>query len=236
MDSQSSNSSQGSQDSTLTITDEYRREILYFAYGSNMSTEQMRERCPTATAVGLAKTVGWRWIINRRGYANIVRVIGGEELYAGREEEEDDEDEDDGKDGEDGEEKGGKGKGRVVDKGGDGEEDDDEIYGMLYLLSTEDEERLDQCEGVPWAYEKLYLEAGWVSAVEIITYTDGSETRREEFMAVKALAYIDFRRTREGRPTEEYVARLEKGIEDARAWGMSEAYADRVMRRFWVDG
>ncbi|KAJ4858392.1 gamma-glutamyl cyclotransferase, AIG2-like domain-containing protein [Trichoderma breve] len=190
MDSQGS---QDSQDSTLTITDENRSEILYFAYGSNLSTEQMRQRCPYSTAVGLGKVTGWRWIINARGYANI-------------------------------------GKSRM-------EEDTEEsqVYGMLYLLPVEDEERLDRYEGVPWAYEKLHIEAYWVSNRDRV---DGEEQRvEEELTPVKVLAYVDRQRVTEGRPKEEYVERMERGIEDAvENWGMSEEYADRVMRRFWVDG
>lgn len=46
---------------------------LYFAYGSNLSTTQMRERCPSSPPVGLAYLSGWYWIISGRGYANVVR-------------------------------------------------------------------------------------------------------------------------------------------------------------------
>lgn len=65
--------SQISQDSQMTIIDEDRHEILYFAYGSNMSTAQMRQRCPYSMPIGLGFLPGWRWIINERGYANIVQ-------------------------------------------------------------------------------------------------------------------------------------------------------------------
>lgn len=46
---------------------------LYFAYGSNLSSTQMAQRCPNSIAVGLASLPGWDWIINERRYANIVR-------------------------------------------------------------------------------------------------------------------------------------------------------------------
>lgn len=216
-DEMDSQGSQDSQDSTLTITDENRSEILYFAYGSNLSTEQMRQRCPYSTAVGLGKVTGWRWIINARGYANIVRES---------------EDIDTQKDDDGGVEKVDeqKGKSRM-------EEDTEEsqVYGMLYLLPVEDEERLDRYEGVPWAYEKLHIEASWVSNTDRV---DGEEQQvEEELTPVKVLAYVDRQRVTEGRPKEEYVERMERGIEDAvENWGMSEEYADRVMRRFWVDG
>jgi gamma-glutamylcyclotransferase len=48
---------------------------LYFAYGSNLSPTQMMTRCPGGSApVGLARLRGWKWLINKRGYANIVLV------------------------------------------------------------------------------------------------------------------------------------------------------------------
>ncbi|KAL6902987.1 hypothetical protein GGI43DRAFT_400897 [Trichoderma evansii] len=232
MESQSSNSSQDSQDSTLTITDENRREILYFAYGSNLSTEQMRERCPYSTAVGLGKMTGWKWIINGRGYANIVELGKEDEDAEMREEDEDSEE--DSVEEEEKEEavKEQKGKG-VTEANG---EEVSEVYGMLYLLPTEDEERLDGYEGVPWAYEKVYLEADWVSHIQFVN-TSGGTYVREELTPVKVLVYVDQKRIKEGQPKEEYVGRMERGIRDAvDNWGMSEEYADRVMRRFWVDG
>ncbi len=55
--------------------------LLYFAYGSNMSTEQMAHRCPGAEPIGLAEYVGWEFLINQRGVATVVpapgnRVVG----------------------------------------------------------------------------------------------------------------------------------------------------------------
>lgn len=51
---------------------------FYFAYGSNMSVAQMRRRCPPARPVGTGRISGWRFIINSRGTASIVRAAGGE--------------------------------------------------------------------------------------------------------------------------------------------------------------
>ncbi|KAL7913377.1 hypothetical protein GGI35DRAFT_437270 [Trichoderma velutinum] len=226
MDSQGS---QDSQDSTLTITDENRSEILYFAYGSNLSTEQMRQRCPYSTAVGLGKVTGWRWIINTRGYANIVREGEDDEDYdmEGEDEEDDDDEKVEQKE-----------KGRMEDDKEQEEQEESQVYGMLYLLPVEDEERLDRYEGVPWAYEKLHIEAFWVSNTDRIGLDeDDGEQVEEELTPVKVLVYVDRQRVTEGKPKEEYVERMERGIEDAvENWGLSEEYADRVMRRFWVNG
>ena len=47
-------------------------QVLYFAYGSNMREEQMYDRCPNSVIAGMGRLKGYRWIINTRGYANIV--------------------------------------------------------------------------------------------------------------------------------------------------------------------
>ena len=45
---------------------------LYFGYGSNMWQEQMDKRCPDNKKVGIARLLGYRWIISARGFANIL--------------------------------------------------------------------------------------------------------------------------------------------------------------------
>lgn len=59
----------------MTITEEDRHEILYFAYGHNLSTDLMRRQCPYSTPIGLGYLPSWRWVINSRGYANIVPAL-----------------------------------------------------------------------------------------------------------------------------------------------------------------
>jgi len=46
---------------------------LYFGYGSNLWLDQMARRCPESKLVGLGILQGWKWIINDRGYANVIR-------------------------------------------------------------------------------------------------------------------------------------------------------------------
>lgn len=50
---------------------------LYFAYGSNMLSMQMEQRCPGAKAVATGLLRGWRFIINSRGVASIVAEEAG---------------------------------------------------------------------------------------------------------------------------------------------------------------
>ncbi|KAJ6015345.1 AIG2-like family protein [Penicillium herquei] len=53
----------------------------YFAYGSNMSLEQMAERCPSSVFIGTGRIDGYKWQINQRGVANIVEC--GENFVEG---------------------------------------------------------------------------------------------------------------------------------------------------------
>ena len=46
---------------------------VYFGYGSNLWLRQMALRCPTSTFIGIGRLPKWRWIINDRGYANVVQ-------------------------------------------------------------------------------------------------------------------------------------------------------------------
>ena len=47
-------------------------EMLYFAYGSNMSRSLMAARCPQARAVGPAALDGFAFIVTADGYASVV--------------------------------------------------------------------------------------------------------------------------------------------------------------------
>ena len=51
---------------------------LHFAYGSNMWTAQMQQRCPQHARLGVARLRGYRWVISSRGYANVLRSDGDE--------------------------------------------------------------------------------------------------------------------------------------------------------------
>lgn len=45
---------------------------IYFGYGSNLWLEQMSIRCPDSLYLGIARLNGYKWLINDRGYANVV--------------------------------------------------------------------------------------------------------------------------------------------------------------------
>ncbi|KAF2731654.1 hypothetical protein EJ04DRAFT_514418 [Polyplosphaeria fusca] len=47
---------------------------IYFGYGSNLWLHQMALRCPHSEYLGVARLDNYKWIINDRGYANVVEV------------------------------------------------------------------------------------------------------------------------------------------------------------------
>ncbi|KAK7744032.1 hypothetical protein SLS62_010332 [Diatrype stigma] len=169
-------------------------EVLYFAYGSNLSPTQMADRCPNSTPIALAHLPGWTWLINERGYANIVKNNPGSSPM-GHEPENTDT------------------SASASDPG---------VYGVLYRLDPEDEETLDECEGVPFAYEKRYVEATKLEGKDLVA----GDT-------VQLLAYIDFQRVSPSSPKSEYVKRMNRGIQEAaKDWNLPETYITKVMRPF----
>ena len=87
----------------------------------------------------------------------------------------------------------------------------DEVHGKVYGISAADELNLDRYEGVQHgAYRKEMLKAE----------VDGR--------GQNCLVYVDPVKE-EGRPREEYVERLRKGIADAR---LPAAYVELYLRRF----
>ncbi|KAL7620496.1 hypothetical protein AAE478_009491 [Parahypoxylon ruwenzoriense] len=220
--------------------------VLYFAYGSNLSPTQMHGRCPSSTPVGLAFLPGWTWLINERGFANIVPVpkeqkeekdvrggAGGIANSDGVVEEE--EEEEKAPDVEVG-----------MEKGVDG------VYGVLYRLHPDDEAMLDMHEGVPWAYERRFLEAVLIPAPSnlapapdsALSQTQASRASPsgqdlgergvgiENEKPVRVLAYVDSRRVRPGTSAQEYIGRMNRGVEEATGWGLPRSYVDAVMRPF----
>ena len=51
----------------------------YFGYGSNLNREAMRERCPDAEYLGVARLPGWTLHMDSNGYATIARTGGAVE-------------------------------------------------------------------------------------------------------------------------------------------------------------
>ena len=132
----------------------------------------MNRRCPHNKLVGLGVLREWKWIINNRGYANVVRSP------------------------------------------------EDRVYGLVYEISPSDEASLDWWEEVPSGYTKHTVE------VELQSGNNG------DGLVVQGLAYVDEKRTEEGKPRDEYIHRMNRGINDGTTRGLPRWYIDKYLRRF----
>ncbi|KAJ4291626.1 hypothetical protein N0V90_009521 [Kalmusia sp. IMI 367209] len=162
---------------------------VYFGYGSNLWLHQMRTRCPTSTYLGVARLTNYAWIINDRGYANVVSSPSSTSISD-----------------------------RYTHA----------VFGLVFSLLPADEKRLDANEGVPRAYTKEYLTCDfWASSDGKPIDANNPPTKTKQM-----LVYIDRKRVTEDKPKEEYVYRMNRGIEDALKMGVPRAYVKEVMRRF----
>lgn len=180
-------------------------QTLYFGYGSNLWQYQMTQRCPNSTYVGIGRLRGWRWIINERGYANVVQQSEDPAALA---------------------------QPAGLEAHGDSadatvEVAADKVWGLIYTLTPSDEAALDMNEGVPFAYTKEML------SIDFWPGTEGAavDTARPATQ-IEMLVYVDRKRTEPAQPRDEYIYRMNRGIKDALVAGLPSTYVDVVMRRF----
>lgn len=91
----------------------------------------MEQRCPESEFLGVARLKDYKWLINERGYANVVEIsrhtsrsrVSSDAKYSVQ-----------------------------------ATAYEDEVWGLVYTLQPTDEARLDRNEGVPIAYTKEFLE------------------------------------------------------------------------------
>ncbi|OCK93298.1 uncharacterized protein K441DRAFT_565764 [Cenococcum geophilum 1.58] len=188
-------------------------QTLYFGYGSNLWLHQMQLRCPTSQYLGVARLSNYRWIINDRGYANVVERGDTAEAEA-----------------------------EAADQAAAEASNSsataaaaaaDAVYGLIYSLLPPDEARLDVNEGVPEAYTKETLGVDfWASEPRV---EDGWVDVSRPAQGRDVLVYIDRKRVAESRPRREYVFRMNMGIRDAVRMGVPGGYVDGVMRKFIPD-
>ena len=98
----------------------------------------------------------------------------------------------------------------------------DYVLGFVFTISESDEDALDGYEGVSWgSYTK---EKQWIK---------GSDGKRK-----KCMLYIDRVRPDEGDPKEEYIARINKGVNDVLNFKpqhpqkRTKAYVRKYIRKF----
>lgn len=198
---------------------------LYFAYGSNMSMEQMQKRCPGSTFVGRGVLHHYCWQINERGYANI---LGAGTLT--KESPMDDE--------------------TVPDV--TIFSPNSCVHGLVYELdeSGDDEAILDSHEGVGFgAYEKFHVDIDYyrfaesVSPPEIFKAVDVRDMATRKLggfeeparVAENVLVYRSLRFMIPGKPQPEYFQRMNMAMSDAYAMGVPEDYLAQDLMPLMVD-
>ncbi|KAL6917745.1 hypothetical protein ACHAPO_000448 [Fusarium lateritium] len=188
--------------------DEGQSTKYYFAYGSNLHLQQMKKRCPGSKFIGSAKLVDYRWQINERGYANVVEAQGHW------------------------------------------------VEGLVYEINSRDEARLDINEGVSKdAYRKQYMSVllrradaalyrrpvpwivnnGGPDQARIVAQQSAGQSRLMVYkphLEHNILVYISPRYIVDSDPKEEYIDRINLGIADARALGVSHDYISNCVRPF----
>ncbi len=146
------------KEAKLMATEIESKFSYYFAYGSNMDVEQMKQRCPGAVLVDKVYIDGYKFLINERGVGTIVRDISKT------------------------------------------------VYGILWLITKEDEKALDRYEGIgQYHYFKIDLE------------TLSIDNPGKSYYALAYIAYNNI----PGKPREGYVERV---VEAARMNGLKEEY------------
>lgn len=170
----------------------------------------MAHRCPSAQYIGIARLRYWQWQINQRGYANIVEAPPAP--YSPET---------------------AKWLGPLMGSEEKPREGNDKVYGLVYRLEPEDEEKLDKYEDVPESYEKQYI---WVEFWGKREGNDGLgqpvDVKKNKSARVKVLVYVDQKCTENAKPNGTYRYKVNVGIRDALAEGVPQSYVDQYIRPF----
>lgn len=175
---------------------------IYFGYGSNLWRQQMQSRCPTSEYLGVARLNDYKWLINQRGYANVVEINSSSSSTPSE-----------------------------IEKAAGKQKPSpyaNEVWGLVYTLEPNDEARLDRNEGVPVAYTKENITCDFWAVHDGRGPANVTEKPRE----VEMLVYINREQVEPSEPKEEYVYRMNMGIKDAVKEGVPEGYVRDVMRGF----
>jgi gamma-glutamylcyclotransferase len=212
-------------------SDQGRTQSLYFAYGSNLSLEQMAARCPESRYIGLARLHDFRWQINQRGVANVVpkhgSVVEGLCYLLSRKDE------------------------VRLDK--------NEGVPTAYVKEYEEVELFTASGAIVGRQVKEIIDHDLVSLLQVepaegssdLQPAEGSsrksrvllksrkdqdkrsgDGKKVEGERVTALVYISPVYILDGSPRSEYVKRMNRAIADGIVLGMSQQYVDETMRLY----
>jgi gamma-glutamylcyclotransferase len=205
----------------MANSDNTTNTTLYFGYGSNLWRHQMHTRCPNSTYLGIARLNNFKWIINERGYANVVEIEETTRQTQGQRQ-------------------------KAADQSHTAFDEEamqwkrnyeTQVWGLVYSLQASDEARLDRNEGVPVAYAKEVMGCDcWPVKNDHHDHEDQSlmpaDVTGKKPQKKDMLVYINRQAVTPSEPKEEYVYRMNMGIRDAVKEGVPEGYVREVMRKF----
>lgn len=192
---------------------------IYFGYGSNLWRKQMHQRCPNSTYLGIARLNDYEWLINERGYANVVEI---------------EKENQDQSSSPSASELDPSSSTPILSSSKDEQKREEDyksqVWGLVYSLQPSDEARLDKNEGVPFAYGKETLECDFWPVEDSTNQPVNVSDKNPE--KIDMLVYINREAVTPSKPKREYVYRMNMGIRDAVREGVPEGYVGEVMRRF----
>lgn len=206
-----------------------RTRSLYFAYGSNLSLEQMAARCPESRYIGLARLHDFRWQINQRGVANVVPKRGSVV----------------------------EGLCYLLSRGDEARLDKNEGVPIAYVKQHEEVELFTASGTIVGRQVKEIIDHDLVSRLQVKPAEGSSDLQpadlnkfrahpkshndRDERSGdgkniegerVTALVYISPVHILDGPPRSEYVKRMNRAIANGIVLGMSQQYVDETMRLY----
>ena len=199
-----------------------RTQSLYFAYGSNLSLEQMAARCPESRYIGLARLHDFRWHINQHGYANVVPKRGSVV----------------------------EGLCYLLSRRDEARLDKNEGVPIAYVKQHEEVELFMASGAIAGRQVKEIIDHDLVSRLQVKP-SEGSSSKSHVLLKsrkdqdkrsgdgkkiegerVTALVYISPVYILDGSPRSEYVKRMNRAIADGIVLGMSQQYVDETMRLY----
>ncbi|BCS21197.1 gamma-glutamylcyclotransferase family protein [Aspergillus puulaauensis] len=175
---------------------------IYFAYGSNLHLNQMAQRCPKSRYLGRAILHGYRWQINDRGYANVVRVPHASQVSSSVQ-----------------------GLCYLINREDEAKLDRNEGVPTAYGKTMLDVELFVGRAGIAG---RDVGEVVGCSVEEVRSAPLLSLAQRGEI--IPALVYVSLNHTLDGRAKEEYVHRMRLGLSDAFDLGLSPDYVQWLER------
>lgn len=179
---------------------------IYFAYGSNLHLGQMAQRCPKSRYLGRAILHGYRWQINDRGYANVVRVpyaswsSSSSSLSSSVQ-----------------------GLCYLINREDEAKLDRNEGVPTAYGKSMLDVELFVGKAGIAGRDVGEVVGCS-VEEVRSVPLSLGGGNSRQRGEIIPALVYVSLNHTLDGRAKDEYVHRMRLGLSDALDLGLSPDY------------